>query len=56
MTFWTRLTEQPAGMGIRFRFTDPSERLQLESFVGKLMSEKLGGHVAAMLLGKESKT
>jgi hypothetical protein len=43
-------------MGIRFRFTDASERLQLESFVGKLMSEKLGGHVAAALLGKESKT
>src|SRR5580658_9833590 len=43
--------EQPAGMGIRFRFTDESERQQLEGFVGKLMSEKLGGHVAAMLLG-----
>jgi type IV pilus assembly protein PilZ len=48
--------EQPAGMGIRFRFTDESERRQLEGFVGKLMSEKLGGHVAAMLLGKDSKT
>jgi type IV pilus assembly protein PilZ len=47
--------EQPAGMGIRFRFTDDSERTQLEQFVGKLMSDKLGGHVAAMLLGKDSK-
>jgi type IV pilus assembly protein PilZ len=48
--------EKPAGMGIRFRFTDGSERQQLERFVGELMSEKLGGHVAAMLLGKSSKT
>jgi type IV pilus assembly protein PilZ len=47
--------EQPAGMGIRFHFTDDSERQQLESFVSKLMSEKLGGHVTAMLLGKDSK-
>jgi type IV pilus assembly protein PilZ len=47
--------EQPAGMGIRFRFTDDSERTDLEGFVAKLMSEKLGGHVAAMLLGKDSK-
>ncbi len=45
--------KQPAGMGIRFRFTDPSERAQLEAFVAKLMSEKLGDHVAAKLLGKE---
>ncbi|MGH7296289.1 MAG: TIGR02266 family protein [Polyangiaceae bacterium] len=44
--------EQPAGMGIRFRFKDDSERQELESFVGKLMSEKLGGHVASKLLGK----
>ena len=48
--------EQPAGMGIRFRFTDDSERQQLDGFVGKLMSEKLGGHVAAMLLGKKTET
>jgi type IV pilus assembly protein PilZ len=47
--------EQPAGMGIRFRFVDDSERTQLEEFVSKLMSEKLGGHVTAMLLGKDSK-
>jgi type IV pilus assembly protein PilZ len=49
----TRATQdQPAGMGIRFRFVDDAERAQLESFVEKLMSEKLGGHVAAKLLGK----
>jgi type IV pilus assembly protein PilZ len=45
--------EQAAGMGIRFRFDDDSERTELESFVEKLMSEKLGGHVAAKLLGKD---
>lgn len=44
--------EQPAGMGIRFDFTDDGQRAELERFVNKLMSEKLGGHVAAKLLGK----
>jgi type IV pilus assembly protein PilZ len=44
--------EQPAGMGIRFDFTDDKQRSDLEAFVNKLMSEKLGGHVAAKLLGK----
>jgi type IV pilus assembly protein PilZ len=43
--------EHPAGMGIRFKFAEPSELKQLEDFVGKLMSEKLGSHVAAKLLG-----
>jgi type IV pilus assembly protein PilZ len=44
--------EQPSGMGIRFDFTDEGQRAKLEAFVNKLMSEKLGGHVAAKLLGK----
>jgi type IV pilus assembly protein PilZ len=44
--------ERPAGMGIRFRFTDDSERKALEMFVEKLMAEKLGTHVTAKLLGK----
>jgi type IV pilus assembly protein PilZ len=44
--------ERPAGMGIRFRFADDSERKQLEAFVGALMSENLGGLVASKLLGK----
>jgi type IV pilus assembly protein PilZ len=47
--------QQPAGMGIRFRFVDAAERAELERFVEKLMSEKLGDHVAAKLLGKDSK-
>jgi type IV pilus assembly protein PilZ len=45
--------EHPAGMGIRFHFTHESERTDLEDFVGKLMSEKLGGHVAQKLLGRK---
>jgi type IV pilus assembly protein PilZ len=44
--------ERPAGMGIRFRFADDNERKALETFVEKLMAEKLGSHVAAKLLGK----
>jgi type IV pilus assembly protein PilZ len=44
--------ERPAGMGIRFKFVDVAERQALEGFVGKLMSEKLGSHVANKLLGK----
>jgi type IV pilus assembly protein PilZ len=48
----TATEEHPAGMGIRFRFADDQERESLEAFVEKLMNEKLGGLVAAKLLGK----
>jgi type IV pilus assembly protein PilZ len=44
--------DRPPGMGIRFEFSDDGERKELEQFVAKLMSEKLGSHVAAKLLGK----
>jgi type IV pilus assembly protein PilZ len=44
--------EQSAGMGIRFKFEDDAERQQLEDFVAKLMSDKLGSHVANKLLGR----
>jgi type IV pilus assembly protein PilZ len=44
--------EQPGGMGIRFRFADPADKRALEDFVEKLMTDKLGGHVTARLLGK----
>jgi type IV pilus assembly protein PilZ len=44
--------ELPAGMGIRFRFAEPSEKKALEDFVEALMAEKLGSHVTAKLLGK----
>jgi type IV pilus assembly protein PilZ len=44
--------EKPAGMGIRFDFAHDGERQELERFVGKLMEDKLGSHVAQKLLGK----
>jgi type IV pilus assembly protein PilZ len=44
--------DRPAGMGIRFKFVDDEERAELERFVEKLMSEKLGKSVASKLLGK----
>jgi type IV pilus assembly protein PilZ len=44
--------EQPAGMGIRFLFADAAERQSLEDFVARLMTDKLGGHVASKLLGR----
>jgi type IV pilus assembly protein PilZ len=44
--------KHPAGMGIRFRFVNDEERNELEGFVEKLMSEKLGGLVTSKLLGK----
>jgi type IV pilus assembly protein PilZ len=54
---WTVMSDQatddrPAGMGIRFRFEGDDERQSLERFVEGLMADKLGGHVAAKLLGK----
>jgi type IV pilus assembly protein PilZ len=45
--------EHPAGMGIRFRFTEDGEREALEAFVEKLMSEKLGAETAQKLLGRD---
>ena len=41
---------QPAGMGIRFKFRDDSELKELEDFVGNLMADNLGSHVAEKLL------
>ena len=43
--------EMQAGMGIRFKFADAAELKELEDFVAKLMSEKLGPHVTQKLLG-----
>ncbi|MGH7272692.1 MAG: TIGR02266 family protein [Polyangiaceae bacterium] len=42
--------EQPAGMGIRFKFKDDAEIKELEDFVSNLMSDNLGRHVADKLL------
>ncbi len=45
-------TGEEPGMGIRFVWTDPSERAAFESVVEGLMHESLGGLVASKLLRK----
>lgn len=42
--------EQPAGMGIRFKYVDDAERASVHDAVQKLMIESLGEHVARRLL------
>ena len=44
---------KPAGMGIRFRFKDDSDRLKVEGFVENLMREALGEHISQKLLAKK---
>ena len=43
---------QPAGMGIRFLFTNDLERAKVDDFVETLMKEALGEHISAKLLSK----
>jgi type IV pilus assembly protein PilZ len=45
--------ESPAGMGIRFRFVDDSERQKVDDFVEKLMDEALGAHISTKLLRRQ---
>src|SRR5689334_21334386 len=40
----------PAGMGIKFKFVDDSERAAVDYFVEKLMDEALGSHISQKLL------
>lgn len=50
-----RATEEaPAGMGIGFQWTSDEERLAFEEIVEKLMTEQLGEHLSAKLLGRKS--
>lgn len=42
--------EQPAGMGIRFKYEDDSERHATEEIVERLVKEELGGHISERLL------
>ena len=42
--------DQPAGMGIRFKYIDDAERQQTEDIVEKLVKEELGGHISERLL------
>jgi len=56
---WTTPSEQatddsPAGMGIRFQYTQDEERLATEGVVEKLMRDELGEHLSAKLLGRKT--
>jgi type IV pilus assembly protein PilZ len=44
--------DNPAGMGIRFKFDDDAERDKVDDFVEKLMDEALGKHISTKLLNK----
>jgi type IV pilus assembly protein PilZ len=44
--------DNPAGMGIRFKFEDDAERERVDEFVEKLMDEALGKHISTKLLKK----
>jgi type IV pilus assembly protein PilZ len=44
--------DNPAGMGIRFKFDDDAERDKVDDFVEKLMDEALGKHISTKLLKK----
>ncbi|CAN5368601.1 hypothetical protein BH09MYX1_BH09MYX1_27380 [soil metagenome] len=44
---------KPPGMGIRFLFTDDSERDAIHDFVERLMAEALGEHISTKLLAKK---
>ncbi len=45
--------DRPAGMGIKFKFTDAHEREKVEEYVGKLMDEALGSHISQKLLSRK---
>ena len=44
---------EQAGMGIRFKFSDDSERAAVHDFVERLMAETLGEHVSTKLLARK---
>jgi type IV pilus assembly protein PilZ len=47
----TRATDdQPAGMGIRFKYIDDDERRQTEEIVERLVKDELGDHISERLL------
>jgi len=46
--------EAPAGMGIGFQWSSEKERLAFEEIVEKLMTDQLGEHLSAKLLGRKT--
>jgi type IV pilus assembly protein PilZ len=45
--------ESPAGMGIRFQYSNDQERRSTEGIVEKLMTHELGEHLSTKLLGRK---
>ena len=45
--------DNPAGMGIKFKFIDDGERDLVDGFVEKLMDEALGSHISQKLLRRD---
>src|SRR4051812_49302161 len=45
--------DNPAGMGIKFKFTNDQERSAVDDFVEKLMDEALGHHISTKLLKRQ---
>jgi type IV pilus assembly protein PilZ len=46
--------DNPAGMGIKFKFENDAEREKVDDFVEKLMDEALGRHISTKLLKKQT--
>ena len=46
--------DEPAGMGIRFKFKDDSEQRAVAEYVEQLMSEALGEHISQKLLANKT--
>jgi type IV pilus assembly protein PilZ len=47
-------SDNPAGMGIKFKFIDDGERAMVDDFVEKLMDEALGSHISQKLLRRQT--
>jgi type IV pilus assembly protein PilZ len=45
-------SDQPSGMGIKFKFVDDAERDAVATFVERLMVDSLGEHISQRLLAK----
>jgi type IV pilus assembly protein PilZ len=50
---WSKGEGDEPGMGIRFIYSDDSQRRDFESVVEKLMADSLGGDLAGKLLKKD---
>ena len=52
---WSRTEGDEPGMGIRFVYTDDSQRRDFEGMVERMMAESLGPEISRALLIKNSK-